>query len=162
MKGIMHWLKSSSKMKRWMFLILIGIILTCYGISDILVQKEMQFSEAGKVVVIFAIGFVCIVIGLIMLNKRNMELFIEATDDRMKNKKNVNVNSLIFDRTIYEKGPKVVVIGGGAGLNTVLTGMKRYTNNITAIVAVSEYGKEQTLSRRRLQTALPLEDIKIV
>ena len=63
----------------------------------------------------------------------------------MKNKKNVNVNSLIFDRTIYEKGPKVVVIGGGAGLNTVLTGMKRYTNNITAIVAVSEYGKEQTL-----------------
>ena len=160
MKGIMHWLKSSSKMKRWMFLILIGIILTCYGISDILVQKEMQFSEAGKVVVIFAIGFVCIVIGLIMLNKRNMELFIEATDDRMKNKKNVNVNSLIFDRTIYEKGPKVVVIGGGAGLNTVLTGMKRYTNNITAIVAVSEYGKEQTLSRRRLQTALPLEDIK--
>ena len=90
MKGIMHWLKSSSKMKRWMFLILIGIILTCYGISDILVQKEMQFSEAGKVVVIFAIGFVCIVIGLIMLNKRNMELFIEATDDRMKNKKNVN------------------------------------------------------------------------
>ena len=43
MKGIMHWLKSSSKMKRWMFLILIGIILTCYGISDILVQKEMQF-----------------------------------------------------------------------------------------------------------------------
>ena len=49
-----------------------------------------------------------------------------------KNKKNVNVNSLIFDRTIYEKGPKVVVIGGGAGLNTVLTGMKRYTNNITA------------------------------
>ena len=160
MKGIMHWLKSSSKMKRWMFLILIGIILTCYGISDILVQKEMQFSEAGKVIVIFAIGFVCIVIGLVMLNKRNMELFIEATDDRMKNKKNVNVNSLIFDRTIYEKGPKVVVIGGGAGLNTVLTGMKRYTNNITAIVAVSEYGKEQTLSRRRLQTALPLEDIK--
>ena len=99
-----------------MFLILIGIILTCYGISDILVQKEMQFSEAGKVVVIFAIGFVCIVIGLIMLNKRNMELFIEATDDRMKNKKNVNVNSLIFDRTIYEKGPKVVVIGGGVAL----------------------------------------------
>ena len=65
MKGIMHWLKSSSKMKRWMFLILIGIILTCYGISDILVQKEMQFSEAGKVVVIFAIGFVSAMIRFI-------------------------------------------------------------------------------------------------
>ena len=160
MKGIMHWLKSSSKMKRWMFLILIGIILTCYGISDILVQKEMQFSEAGKVVVIFAIGFVCIVIGLIMLNKRNMELFIEATDDRMKNKKNVNVKSLIFDRTIYDKGPKIVAIGGGAGLNTVLTGMKRYTDNITAIVAVSEYGKQPNSSRMALGTTLPFEEVK--
>lgn len=160
MKGIMHWLKSSSKMKRWIFLILIGIVLTCYGISDILVTKEMQFSEAGKIIVIFAIGFVLIVLGLIMLNKRNMELFIEATDERMKNKKNVNVKSLIFDRTIYDKGPKIVVIGGGAGLNTILTGMKKYTNNLTAIVAVSEYGKEPSESRKRLQTALPFEDIK--
>ena len=160
MKGIMHWLKSSSKMKRWIFLILVGIVLTCYGISDILVTKEMQFSEAGKIIVIFAIGFVLIVLGLIMLNKRNMELFIEATDERMKNKKNVNVKSLIFDRTIYDKGPKIVVIGGGAGLNTILTGMKKYTNNLTAIVAVSEYGKEPSESRKRLQTALPFEDIK--
>lgn len=160
MKGIMHWLKSSSKMKRWIFLILVGIVLTCYGISDILVTKEMQFSEAGKIVAIFAIGFVLIVLGLIMLNKRNMELFIEATDERMKNKKNVNVKSLIFDRTIYDKGPKIVVIGGGAGLNTILTGMKKYTNNLTAIVAVSEYGKEPSESRKRLQTALPFEDIK--
>ena len=160
MKGITHWLKSSSKMKRWLFIILIGIVLTCYGISDILVQKEMQFSEAGKVIVIFVIGFILIVVGLIMLNKRNMELFIEATDERMKNKKTVNVNSLIFDKKIYDKGPKIVVIGGGSGLNTVLTGMKRYTNNLTAIVAVSEYGKEQTLSRRRLGTTLPFDDIK--
>ena len=36
MKGIMHWLKSSSKMKGWMFLILIGIIgiTYIYGFPD--------------------------------------------------------------------------------------------------------------------------------
>ena len=153
MKGMAHWLKSSSKMKRWIFLILVGIVLTCYGIAKILVQKEMEFIDAGKVVVIF-------VIGLIFLNKRNMELFIEATDDRMKNKKNVNVKSLIFDKTIYDKGPKIVAIGGGAGLNTVLAGMKRYTDNITAIVAVSEYGKQPNLSRAVLGTTLPFEEVK--
>ena len=160
MKGITHWLKSSSKMKRWIFLILVGIVLTCYGIAKILVQKEMEFIDAGKVVVIFVIGFTCIVLGLIFLNKRNMELFIEATDDRMKNKKNVNVKSLIFDKTIYDKGPKIVAIGGGAGLNTVLAGMKRYTDNITAIVAVSEYGKQPNLSRAVLGTTLPFEEVK--
>ena len=100
MNGLGHWLKSSSKMKRWIFLILVGIVLTCYGIAKILVQKEMEFSDAGKVIIVFVIGFTCIVLGLIFLNKRNMELFIEATDDRMKHKNNVNVKSLIFDRTI--------------------------------------------------------------
>ena len=160
MKGMAHWLKSSSKMKRWIFLILVGIVLTCYGIAKILVQKEMEFIDAGKVVVIFVIGFTCIVLGLIFLNKRNMELFIEATDDRMKNKKNVNVKSLIFDKTIYDKGPKIVAIGGGTGLNTVLAGMKRYTDNITAIVTVSEYGKQPNLSRAVLGTTLPFEEVK--
>ena len=160
MKGILHWLKSSSKMKRWIFLVLIGIVLTCYGIAEILVQKEMEFIDAGKIIVVFVIGFILIVLGLILLNKRNMELFIEATDDRMRNKKNVNVQSLIFDKKIYDKGPKIVVIGGGAGLNTVLTGMKRYTSNLTAIVAVSEYGKEPNNSRIALGTTLPFEEVK--
>ena len=160
MNGLWHWLKSSSKMKRWIFLILVGIVMTCYGISKILVQKEMEFADSGKVIAVFVVGFTCIVLGLIFLNKRNMELFIEATDDRMKNKKNVNVKSLIFDRKIYDQGPKIVAIGGGAGLNTVLTGMKRYTNNITAIVAVSEYGKDPNNSRRILGTALPFEEVK--
>ncbi len=160
MKGILQWLKSSSKMKRWIFLILIGIILTCYGISEILVEKEMEFADAGKVIIVFVVGFTCIVLGLIFLNKRNMELFIEATDDRLKQRKNVNVNSLIFDKRIYDRGPQIVAIGGGAGLNTVLKGMKRYTKNITAIVAVSEYGKTPSASRRALKTTLPFEEIK--
>ena len=160
MKGVWQWLRSSSKMKRWILLVLLGIVLTCYGIAEILVQKEMEFTHAGKVIVVFVIGFTCIVLGLIFLNKRNMELFIEATDDRLKRKKHVNVQSLIFDKRIYDRGPKIVAIGGGAGLNTVLTGMKRYTKNITAVVAVSEYGKAPNSSRRTLKTALPFEEVK--
>lgn len=57
MKGFMHWFKSSSKMKRWMFLILIGIILSCYGIAEVLVMKEMSFQEVGKIAIIFVIRF---------------------------------------------------------------------------------------------------------
>ncbi len=31
---LMQWFKSSNKMKRWIFLILIGIILACYGLAE--------------------------------------------------------------------------------------------------------------------------------
>ncbi|MBR3163438.1 MAG: YvcK family protein [Clostridia bacterium] len=159
MNGIFQWFKSSTKMKRWMFLILIGIILTCYGIAEILVLKEVSFIQVGKIITIFVAGFMCIVIGLIFLNKRTLEVLIESTDERMENRNKVNVNSLIFNKTIYDQGPNVVVIGGGTGLDTVLSGMKNYTSNITAIVTVSDYGKLQTESRKDLHI-LPTEDIK--
>jgi len=155
----MQWFKSSNKMKRWIFLILIGIILACYGLAKILVMKEISFTEVGQVVVIFVIGFLAIVLGLIFLNKRTLEVLIESTDERMENKKNVNVKSLIFNKTVYDKGPNIVVIGGGTGLDTVLYGMKKYTNNLTAIVTISDYGEAATNSRKELQM-LPLGDVK--
>lgn len=160
MKGFFEWFKSSTKMKRWMLMILIGIILACYGIATILVTKEISFINIGKIVVIFVIGFTFIILGIVFAQKRTMELLIEASDLRLeKGKKNVNIKSLIFNKKVYDKGPNVVVIGGGAGLNTVLKGLKNYTSNITAIVTVSDYGKVPTNSRKELQI-LPSEDIK--
>lgn len=155
----MQWFKSSNKMKRWIFLILIGILLACYGLAEILVTKEISFQEVAKVVVIFVLGFVSIVLGLIFLNKRTLEILIEATDERMENKKSVNIKSLIFNKTVYDKGPNIVVIGGGTGLNTVLSGLKKYTNNLTAIVTISDYGEGVTNSRKELGM-LPLGDVK--
>ena len=159
MKGFFKWFNNSSKMKRWMLLIVIGIILSCYGIAEILVLKEMTFTQVGKIIVIFVIGFLSIVLGLIGLNKRTLEVLVESTDQRMNNKKNVNVKSLIFNKTVYDQGPNIVVIGGGTGLNTVLTGLKKYTNNLTAIVTISDYGEEMSNSRKELGT-MPLDDIK--
>ena len=159
MKGFFQWFKSSSKMKRWMFLILIGIILACYGLARILVMDVISFVTVAQVVAIFVVGFLAIVIGLVFLNKRTLEVLIEASDERMENNKNVNMNSLIFNKTVYDKGPNIVVIGGGTGLNTVLSGLKNYTNNLTAIVTVSDYGEGISNSRKELQT-LPLDDIK--
>lgn len=159
MNGFMQWFKSSNKMKRWIFLILIGILLACYGLAKILVMKEISFQEVGKVVVIFVLGFVSIVLGLVFLNKRTLEVLIESTDERMENKKNVNVKSLIFNKTVYDQGPNIVVIGGGTGLNTVLSGLKNYTSNLTAIVTISDYGEGATNSRKELEV-LPLADVK--
>ena len=160
MKGIFKWLKNSARMKRWMLLILTGIVLACIGISKIMVAKTISFVGVGKVIALFVVGFVCIILGLIYSQKRVLEILIEDTDYRMDNgAKERNVKSLIFNKKVYNEGPNVVVIGGGSGLNTVLKGLKKYTSNITAIVTVSSYGKEQTESRKKLEL-LPIDDIK--
>ncbi|MBO5478296.1 MAG: YvcK family protein [Clostridia bacterium] len=160
MKGFFSWFKNSTKMKRWFLMILVGIVLLCYGIAGILVAKEMTFLELGKVAVLFVLGFTLTIIGIIFAQKRTLEVLVEASDLRLeKGNKNVNINSLIFNKKVYDKGPNIVVIGGGSGLNTVLKGLKNYTSNITAIVTVSDYGKLPSNSRKQLDL-LPLEDIK--
>ena len=39
-----------------------------------------------------------------------------------------------------DRGPKIVAIGGGHGLSTLLRGLKRYTRDLTAIVTVADDG----------------------
>ena len=161
MKAFFEWFKASTKVKRWFLLILFGVVLTCYGIAKILVTDELTFFELGKTVVIFIVGFISIIVSVVFIQKRTLEIVIEANNtstDKGK-KAQLNIKSLIFNKRVYEEGPKVVVIGGGQGLNTVIEGFKKYTNNITAIVTMSDYGSNPTTSRRALDT-LPLKDIK--
>ncbi len=160
MKGLFGWFKDSSKMKRWMMLILVGVVLTSYGMAQIIVSTDaITFEYAAKVIIYFVTGFTFIILGLVFLNKRTMELFIESTDERLNGNKKVNVNSLIFNKKVFNDGPNVVVIGGGSGLNTLLEGLKKYTKNITAIVTVSDYGENLAKDNERMKY-LQLEDIK--
>ena len=40
MKGIFNWLKSGSKMKRWILLILVGVVFASFGMANILTSNE--------------------------------------------------------------------------------------------------------------------------
>ena len=160
MRNFLHWFKDSSKMKRWIMLILVGVVFTSYGMGSLIVSKEsISLIQAIKIVIYFVICFTCVVLGLIFINKRTMELFVEATDDRIDTGKKVNVNKLIFNKKIYNQGPKIVVIGGGSGLNTTLEGLKKHTSNITAVVTISDYG-ENFKQNNEVMFYRQLEDIK--
>ena len=156
MKGFFEWFKSSSKMKRWIFLILVGIGVMCYSISKVMVTDKLDsIKEIALIVCGFVCGFLAIIIGLICMQKRTLELLVKETDER----KEKDLKSLIFNRKVYSQGPKIVVIGGGTGINSVLKGLKNYTDNLTAIVTVSDYGESSSDSRKILET-LPLDDVK--
>ena len=158
MKGFFKWFTNSAKMKRWMVIIILGIILACYGMSKILTETQLNFGEIIKILFSFVIGFLLVIIGNIFMQKRTLELLVQDTDVREEAKEG-QVKSLIFNKKVYDEGPNIVVIGGGSGLVSVLKGLKKYTSNITAIVTVSDYGEEANNSRKLLST-LPLDDIK--
>ena len=156
MKSFFKWLKATSKIKRWILLTIIGMVLVCYGIAIIIDNKTLNTEDIVKIAICFVVGFVSIVFSMYRIQKRTLEILVEESDTR---KEKNNVNSLIFNKRIYNQGPKIVVIGGGSGLNTVLRGLKHYTDNITAIVTVSDYGETPTDSRQALKV-LPMNDIK--
>ena len=137
MKGFFKWFKANTKIKRWIFLIIIGILLCCYGMAEILTSRQLEFGNVAKIAAIFVVGFIFIIYSIIAIQKRTLEILVEDTDKRMKDEKS-NVKTLIFNKRVYNQGPKIVAIGGGTGLNAVLRGLKNYTDNITAIVTLSD------------------------
>lgn len=156
MKGLMKWISNTKGVKRWMLLGLVGVILITYGIANIIVKKAITKTDLINISICFVLGVLALVISSIQKQKRMLEILVEESDTRYE--KN-NLNSLIFNKKVYHQGPKVVVIGGGSGLNTVVRGLKNYTDNITAIVTLSDYGEIRSDSNKELKM-LPINDIK--
>lgn len=161
MKGFFSWFNSRTKIKRWILLILIGVAAITYAFASILEAKILKPIEIVKIAITFVLGFTVIVIGLVYIQKRVLEILIEAnnTSTEKGRKANNNIKSLVFNKKMYDEGPKVVVIGGGSGINTVIKGLKKYTNNITAVVTLSSYGQDEPMSSKELNL-LPFNDIK--
>ena len=132
MKSFFKWLKNSTKIKRWIVLILIGMVLACYGFAQILVLERLGIMDILKIILTFVVGATLFIVGLVFIQKRTLELAV------LQDSKTINELGDSKDR-----GPKIVVIGGGIGLNRILTGLKNYTNNLTAIVTVSSYGNRK-------------------
>ena len=130
MKSFFGWLKNSTKIKRWIVLMILGMLLACYGFSQIIASKEsISINRFNKNSSNICSRYYCIYSRFSIHTKRTLELAV------LQDAKNIRELGDTKD-----KGPKIVVIGGGAGLNRVLKGLKNYTNNLTAIVTVSSYG----------------------
>jgi uncharacterized cofD-like protein len=63
--------------------------------------------------------------------------------------------NIIYNHRYLRRGPKVVAIGGGTGLSTLLRGMKDYTGNLTAIVTVADDGGSSGRLRQELEIPPP-------
>jgi uncharacterized cofD-like protein len=62
---------------------------------------------------------------------------------------------VLHRRLSLSKGPKIVAIGGGTGLSTLLRGLRQYSSNLTAVVAVSDDGGSSGRLRRAFNMPAP-------
>ncbi|GAB4457407.1 MAG: YvcK family protein [Anaerolineales bacterium] len=148
-RGLGRWFAPGLGVKRWFLLVLLGITLLGVGLAIFLLDlyrtdstnpilltllsyASLRFLPRGLRVVIFAgLGIGLAAYGIWQLNRSLLRPYIRPGRAVVEDLAN-------FRRR--ERGPRIVTIGGGHGLATLLRGLKAYTRNLTAVVTVADDG----------------------
>ena len=146
----LRWLQPGLGLKRWLLLLIAGLVVL--GLGGATLPRWVAFSARWRfvertapwlpAVVLFTIGGILIGLAILNFNRALLAAFRRASPD--------DVVETVWRHRQRQRGPKIVAIGGGHGLNTLLRGLKEYTDNITAIVTVSDDGGSSGKLRRDL------------
>ncbi|MCZ8191534.1 MAG: YvcK family protein [Microcystis sp. LE19-338.1B] len=161
------WLSPGLFVKRWLLISLTGVFLTSFGLAIWVkltpVNRFLEFvSQAletiARLVPNSVSGPLAVLLGVFLLfwgQSRTVETITEALQPDASEEL---VDLLRTHRRLH-RGPKIVSIGGGTGLSTLLRGLKQYSSNITAIVTVADDGGSSGRLRREMGI-LPPGDIR--
>jgi len=144
------WLYPGIGVKRWIGLSAFGVLLLVFGTAH-LRADEFWLIQLLDAIVIFS-GIIILILGI----KRLMRSFIAAF---MPSSRGTELVDLMYQRRQLSRGPKIVTIGGGTGLSVLLSGLKEFTSNITAIVTVADDGGSSGRLRQEFDI-LPPGDIR--
>lgn len=157
------WFYPGMKIKRWLVLALLGMILFSHGLL-LLVNFAPGYLDhilAWAVQAGFSIHllyFSLLILGLVifMLGIWGwMHSILSAVTPGSRN----SLVDLVYQHRSLNRGLSVVAIGGGTGLSTLLRGLKVYTSNLVAVVTVSDDGGSSGRLRKELGV-LPPGDIR--
>ncbi|MDU2067235.1 MAG: uridine diphosphate-N-acetylglucosamine-binding protein YvcK [Veillonella sp.] len=146
-----RWLIPGLNIKRWLALYSLGVGLLIIGISllfnyqwlsyieDIVLAYSYSLTGYYNYNVLILVGAVLIAIAAVLIlvgTSKVIKTIIRAVLPDPSSK----VSDIIFQNIRLDKGPKIVVIGGGTGLSNLLRGLKAHTSNLSAIVTVADDG----------------------
>lgn len=135
---IRDWLKPGIKVKRWLAFGVFGVLLIAFGFTELVTHRLYDFYYKVFYIFLNITGLFVLYVSVTETMKSIIALvnrgYLKVSLDSEK------IESLIYEKRLLVKGPKIVVIGGGTGLSTMLRGLKYYTSNITAIVTVGDDG----------------------
>jgi len=169
--SLRRWLKPGMGVKRWLGLVFIGLLLLALGVAHVLrqVTNTVDLGVWQGVVDAITLQFLPFVLrgllagvvggGLVVVG---MWRLVRAVTDPLLVRQvgeDQPLVEVIYQKRFLAKGPKIVAIGGGTGLSTLLRGMKEHTSNLTAIVTVADDGGSSGSLRTELGIP-PVGDIR--
>src|SRR5215203_1382609 len=149
------------ELKRWILLFTLGLVILSLGLAYLFVSfyRTVDVPEVGATLTLQFIprwlrGVIFITCGVLVALVGFWKLNKSMLDAMRPNGSQSLVDTLVSYR-MRQRGPKVVAIGGGTGLSTLLRGIKSRTANATAIVTVADDGGSSGRLRRELGVLPP-------
>lgn len=162
------WLSPGLVVKRWLLISVGGVVLASLGLAIwvkltpifwILEFLTGLLAFFADIFPNYISGPLLLLSGVLLLlwgQYRTVGSITEVL--RPEGEEEELIDVLLAHRRLY-RGPKIVVIGGGTGLSTLLRGLKTYSANITAVVTVADDGGSSGRLREEFGV-LPPGDIR--
>lgn len=163
-KGFFRWFYPGLGVKRWLVIAIVGGILFANGVSRWLTAEGAHFEintfvdgvlddymPIAWLQWIFMLGGAAMVIV-------GMRQWMHSIVDALTPDRKDRIVDALF-QTRLRSGYRIVAVGGGTGLSTLLRGLKRSTLNLTAVVTVSDDGGSSGRLQKELGV-LPPGDIR--
>jgi uncharacterized cofD-like protein len=163
-----RWLRPGTGIKRWLVLIFAGqlLIAVAGALAIRMAFRDVDPDSIGgqlfdffslqalplflRPILVLGAGGAVVLYGLWKLMNVLLEPFPARTEPLVE---------LVYQKRSLARGPRVVALGGGTGLSTLLRGLKEVTSNITAVVTVADDGGSSGKLREEYGIA-PVGDIR--
>jgi uncharacterized cofD-like protein len=168
--NLRRWLTPGIGIKRWLLVVFAGLLLLALAAAHLIRQltadvepgswadrlvdaitlQALPYPLRGLIVGLLGAGLVAL--GAIRVIRAFTEPFRSPDGSQP-------LVELIYQKRFLARGPRIVAIGGGTGLSTLLRGLKEHTANLTAVVTVADDGGSSGALREELRIP-PVGDIR--
>src|SRR6185295_16918733 len=164
-----RWLEPGIGVKRWLLLMFVGLLLLALGVAHVLRQLSVGLepgSTIQTIVDLVTLQFLPFWLRGALFGGLGAALFLygawrlaQALTEPLRMDEERPIADVIYQKRFLARGPRIVAIGGGTGLSTLLRGLKEHTSNLTAIVTVADDGGSSGALRDQLGIP-PVGDIR--
>jgi uncharacterized cofD-like protein len=146
-------LRPGLRVKRWFLVLLAGMVVVSLGIAFALTEayRTQAFPDWMTAVTLQFLpllvrGAILLIVGGALCVSGVVGLYRSLNDILPANSQ--SLIERIYEFRVRQGGPRIVCIGGGTGMPTVLRGLKHHSANITAVVTVGDDGGSSGRLRR--------------